>query len=90
MPFLRWFGIFLLPIVSFAADGAIAVGYFVQLVFKLLFGTSAPPSTLAKARSIDLGIQFILFWMPFVVLLGWWTGKPMTMLFGLSITNTTD
>jgi len=79
----EWFGLFLLPIVSFAADGAIAVGYFVRLVLKLVLGTPVPPSSLAKARSIDLAIQFILFWMPFIVLLGWWTGKPMSLLFDL-------
>jgi Ca2+:H+ antiporter len=74
----------LLPIVSFAADGAIAIGYFVRLVLKLFLGTPVPPSSLAKARSIDLAIQFVLFWMPFMVLLGWWTGKPMSLLFGVS------
>lgn len=79
----EWFGLFLLPIVSFAADGAVAIGYFVRLVLKLVLGTPVPPSSLAKARSIDLGIQFVLFWMPFVVLLGWWTGKPMSLLFDL-------
>ena len=87
MPFFRWFGLFLLPIVSFAADGAIAAGYFVRLMLKLILGTPVPPSSLAKARSIDLGIQFVLFWMPFVVLLGWWTGKPMSLLFGLSLSS---
>lgn len=40
------------------------------------------PSQLAKARAIDLSIQFTLFWMPFLVLLGWWIDKPMHLLFG--------
>ena len=40
------------------------------------------PSELAKARAIDLSIQFTLFWMPFLVLLGWWIDKPMHLLFG--------
>lgn len=39
------------------------------------------PSELAKARAIDLSIQFTLFWMPFLVLLGWWIDKPMHLLF---------
>jgi Ca2+:H+ antiporter len=77
----EWFGLVLLPIVSFAADGAIAIGYFCSVVLKLLGGKFVPTTTLAKARSIDLSIQFVLFWMPFVVILGWWTGKPMTLLF---------
>lgn len=50
----------------------------------MVFGTPLPPSSLAKARAIDLSIQFVLFWMPFVVLLGWWTNKPMSLLFGES------
>ena len=41
-----------------------------------------PPTTVAEARAIDLSIQFMLFWMPFLVLLGWWKHKPMSMLFG--------
>lgn len=40
------------------------------------------PDELAKARSIDLSIQFVLFWMPVVVLLGWWTHREMSLLFG--------
>lgn len=36
----------------------------------------------AKARAIDLSIQFSIFWMPFLVLLGWWINKPMHLLFG--------
>ncbi|ELU41369.1 sodium/calcium exchanger protein domain-containing protein [Rhizoctonia solani AG-1 IA] len=41
------------------------------------------PDELAKARSIDLSIQFALFWVPVVVLLGWWTHRPMSLLFDL-------
>ena len=37
---------------------------------------------LARGRAIDLSIQFTLFWMPFLVLLGWWIDKPMHLLFG--------
>ena len=42
------------------------------------------PKTLAEDRAIDLSIQFTLFWMPILVLLGWWTGRPFMMLFGRS------
>lgn len=40
------------------------------------------PQQLAKARAIDLSVQFTLFWMPFLVLLAWWIGKPLHLLFG--------
>ena len=42
------------------------------------------PEELAKARAIDLSIQFTLFWMPFLVLLAWWIGKPLHLMFGKS------
>lgn len=75
----RWFGLILLPIVSFSADGAVAIVYFIRAA---LFLKPAPPATIAKARAIDLSIQFTLFWMPFLVLLSWWTDRPLTLLFG--------
>ncbi|KAF8897209.1 hypothetical protein BD779DRAFT_1667217 [Infundibulicybe gibba] len=78
---LRWFGLILLPIVSFAADGVVAIVFFVRSTIHHFFHQPAPPATLAKARAIDLSIQFTLFWMPFIVLLGWWTNKPMSLLF---------
>jgi Ca2+:H+ antiporter len=74
----------LLPVVSFAADGTVAVVYFIRRVFRHFFRSPAPPNTLAKGEAIDLSIQFTLFWMPFLVLLGWWTDRPLTLLFGKS------
>ncbi|KAG7096686.1 hypothetical protein E1B28_004100 [Marasmius oreades] len=79
----EWFGLILLPIVSFAADGMVAIGYFVAWAIRHLLGRETPPATLAKARAIDLSIQFTLFWMPFLVLLGWWTDKPLSLLFDI-------
>ncbi|KAM5541654.1 hypothetical protein V8D89_004844 [Ganoderma adspersum] len=38
-------------------------------------------SEFAHGRPIDLSIQFTLWWMPFLVLLGWWTDRPMHLLF---------
>ncbi len=76
----EWFGLILLPIVSFSADGVVAILYFVRAA---LFMAPEPPATLAKARAIDLSVQFTLFWMPFLVLLGWWIGKPLILLFGM-------
>jgi len=80
----RWFGLILLPIVSFSADGAVAITFFMRSTFHFFLGRPTPPATLAKARAIDLSIQFTLFWMPFIVLLGWWANKPMSLLFGTS------
>ncbi|THV05420.1 hypothetical protein K435DRAFT_773846 [Dendrothele bispora CBS 962.96] len=77
----EWFGLILLPIVSFAADGLVSIGNFVRYIVRHVLGWKAPPSTLAKARTIDLSIQFTLFWAPFIVLLGWWTDRPMSLLF---------
>lgn len=76
----EWFGLILLPFTSFAADGAVAIIYFIKYLFRL---SPPPPKTLAKARSIDLAIQFGLFWTPFVVLLGWWTNRPLMLLFDM-------
>lgn len=81
----RWFGLILLPCVSFAADGFVAVTYFIRHMFRHFFREPAPPTALAKAEAIDLSIQFTLFWMPFLVLLGWWTHKPLTLLFGAHV-----
>ncbi|PPQ92382.1 hypothetical protein CVT25_008732 [Psilocybe cyanescens] len=78
---LEWFGLILLPFVSFAADGTVAAVYFVRYMFRHLFHEPTPPTTLAKGEAIDLSIQFTLFWMPLLVLLGWWTNKPLTLLF---------
>ncbi|KAF6762811.1 hypothetical protein DFP72DRAFT_877002 [Ephemerocybe angulata] len=78
---IRWFGLILLPLVSYAADGTVAIVYFVRHTLRHIFREPAPPELLARGRAIDLSIQFLLFWMPFFVLLGWWTNKPMTLLF---------
>ena len=69
---------------SFSADGCVAIVYFVRSVVNHILGhETLVPSQLAKGRAIDLSIQFTLFWMPFLVLLGWWIGKPMHLLFGM-------
>jgi Ca2+:H+ antiporter len=73
-------GLILLPIVSFSADALIATIYFIR---RSLFLAPRPPDELAKSRAIDLSIQFVLFWMPFFVLLAWWTHRPLSLLFDL-------
>ncbi|KAI0740183.1 hypothetical protein C8Q76DRAFT_790652 [Earliella scabrosa] len=120
----EWFGLVLLPIVSFSADGVIAIWKFSQptlsaltrplynkflktSVDKLLVKIHKPAaqphsshlaqvhasgdsddddpglreSEFAHGRPIDLSIQFTLWWTPFLVLLGWWTDRPMHLLF---------
>ncbi|KAH9047180.1 hypothetical protein EDB84DRAFT_523499 [Lactarius hengduanensis] len=80
----EWFGIILLPIVSFSADATVAITFFIRQSLKAFFNDKPQrPEGLAQARAIDMSIQFLLFWMPFVTLLGWWTNKPMSMLFDL-------
>jgi len=79
-----FFGMVILPVVSFAADGVVAVIYFSRRLYHHFVGIRAmEPIPLAKARAIDLSIQFSLFWMPVLVLLGWWTHKPFHLLFDL-------
>jgi Ca2+:H+ antiporter len=68
--------------VSFSADGAVAIVFFLHSFLRRFISTPQPPDLLAEARAIDLSIQFLLFWMPVVTLLGWWLNKPMSLLFG--------
>jgi len=75
----EWFGLILLPLVSFSGDGILAVAYFFRSTFFKSY--SAPPPALAEYRPIESSIQFILLWTPFVVLLGWCYHKPMSLLF---------
>ncbi|KAH9895936.1 hypothetical protein C8Q73DRAFT_643814 [Cubamyces lactineus] len=78
----EWFGLILLPIVSFSADGAVAILFFFQSIYDHFTNREIlVPSMLARGRAIDLSIQFTLWWMPVLVLLGWWTDKPMHLLF---------
>ncbi|KAK2466427.1 hypothetical protein APHAL10511_002069 [Amanita phalloides] len=77
----EWFGLILLPLLSFAADGIIAVGTFVRYLIRHFFNGPEPPSIIAKARAIELSIQFMLFWMPFFIILSWGMGTPLTLLF---------
>lgn len=76
---LRWLGLILLPLVSFAGDGFVAVGYFLARLFRY---KTVIPEELAKGRAIDMSIQFLTLWLPFLVLLSWWIDKPLSLLFG--------
>jgi len=80
----EWFGIILLPILSFSGDAIVAIAFFINKArSKARSINPDPPDSLANGRPIDLSIQFTIFWMPFLVLLGWWTNKPLTLLFDL-------
>lgn len=75
----EWFGLIVLPVVSFSGEALVTILYFAR---KIVTRDVPPPSEVAKARTIDMSIQFTMFWMPFLVLIGWWTNRPLFMLFG--------
>jgi len=77
----EWFGLILLPFVSFSADAVLALVWYARHVLKYWFGTPSPTESLASTTSIDASIQFVMFWMPVLVILGWITGRPMSLLF---------
>ncbi|KAI9456557.1 hypothetical protein BJY52DRAFT_1187841 [Lactarius psammicola] len=79
----EWFGIVLLPMVSFSVDAIITITFFIRQSLKAFFRTALPPESLTKARTIDMSIQFLLFWLLVVMPLGWWTNRTMLMLFDL-------
>lgn len=82
----RWFGLILLPLVSFSPEAAVAgwcfVSPFLRRNSNVELEKSRATSLLAHGRPIDLSIQFTLWWMPLLVLFAWWTGKPLHLLFG--------
>ena len=68
---------------SYSAAGTITVGFFLEQKHRLhKRRQKAEPAVLARGRAIDRSIQFTLWWVPFVVLLGWLSHKPIHMLFG--------
>jgi len=80
----EWFGLVLMPFVAFAADGLLGFTYFICSRFYHWFGEpSRPAGSFAETRAIDLSIQFMLFWTPILVLMGWILDEPMSLLFGL-------
>ncbi len=76
----EWFGLILLPITSFSAEALVTL---LHLIRKTLLMPAKPPDKVVKGRTIDLGVQYALFWMPFLVLLAWWENKPLFLLFGM-------
>lgn len=79
----RFFGLIILPISSYAADALLAIWLFIHTILRYFkLKKSLPSAELSKARDIDVSIQFNLFWLPLIILLGWWTDRRMTLLFG--------
>ncbi|KAF8699993.1 hypothetical protein RHS03_06784, partial [Rhizoctonia solani] len=74
-----WFGLVLLPLLSYAGDGLNASMFFIRR--SLLSQNVTPPEPIAKATSIDLAIQFALLWVPLLVLVAWIVNTPLTLLF---------
>ena len=63
----RWFGLFLLPLISYAADATVTIVYYIgHILSHIVSHRPDPPTTLARGEA---SIQFVLFWMPFFVLL---------------------
>jgi Ca2+:H+ antiporter len=53
-----WFGMILIPFVSFSGDAVVASIYFLRYTFRIFFRNKPePPAELAKGRSIDMAIQ---------------------------------
>jgi Ca2+:H+ antiporter len=80
----EWFGLILLPLVSFSGQALVTIMYYVK---KFCFMEPQPPSELANGRTIDLSIQFTMFWMPAFILIAWWSDKPFFLLFGKCISS---
>ncbi|KAF8752191.1 hypothetical protein RHS01_08129 [Rhizoctonia solani] len=74
-----WFGLILLPLISFAGDGLNTLMFFIRS--NLMKMDVRWPNDLAKAKSIDLSVQFTLFWIPVLILVAWALEKPLTLLF---------
>jgi Ca2+:H+ antiporter len=55
--------------------------YFVRYTLKHFLGTPQTPEQLAKGRSIDTSIQFLLLWLPILIMIAWAIGKPLHLLF---------
>jgi len=49
----------------------------------MFFHNGKEPHALADAQPIDLSIQFALFWTPVLILIAWWSDKPLPLLFGV-------
>ncbi|KAG8833313.1 hypothetical protein FRC17_010958 [Serendipita sp. 399] len=76
----EWFGLILIPLVSFSGDGLVT---FSSLIRRAVFREPKALHKLADAQPIDLSIQFLLFWTPVLVLISWGVGKSLPLLFDI-------
>lgn len=79
---LRWFGLIVLPFISFAGDAFLSILHFTKR-WRSKAHIPREPEGVASGISIDLSIQFLLVWMPIFVLVAWCTHKPLLLLFDL-------
>ncbi|KAG8685412.1 hypothetical protein FRC09_014758 [Ceratobasidium sp. 395] len=83
----EWFGLILLPMLSYSADGLVTAVYCCRKAWRHRSSHAEQtddleaPDELAQGRSIDLSIQFLLFWLPLLVIIAWITKRPLTLLF---------
>jgi len=78
----HFFGLVLIPIVSYSADGLLATVFYLRSQLRHWLGAPYKPAgSLAETQSIELSIQFMLFWTPVLVLVAWIHGKPLSLLF---------
>jgi len=79
---VHFFGLVVIPIVSYSADGLLTSVFYMRSQLRHSFGVPYKPAgSLAETRSIELSIQFMLFWTPVLVLVAWIHGKPLSLLF---------
>ncbi|KZW01404.1 hypothetical protein EXIGLDRAFT_830117 [Exidia glandulosa HHB12029] len=81
----EWFGLIVLPFISFAGDAFLSLMHFTKRWRRpsARHAISHEPEGVASGISIDLSIQFLLVWMPIFVLVAWTTHKPLLLLFDL-------
>ncbi|KAF8631195.1 hypothetical protein AX15_002527 [Amanita polypyramis BW_CC] len=80
----EFFGIVLIPVVSFSADALLVSIYFIRSQFRHWLGAPRRSGSCAVVtRSIDLSIQFMLFWTPLLVLIAWILDRPLSLLFNM-------
>ncbi|KAI0331542.1 hypothetical protein GY45DRAFT_1322119 [Cubamyces sp. BRFM 1775] len=72
----EFFGLILLPLVTFLPEAVLAL-----LNSMPQLGITMPPEPEARGTPTDSSIQFALLWMPIVIFVGWYTGKPIHLLF---------
>ncbi|KZT60524.1 hypothetical protein CALCODRAFT_107256 [Calocera cornea HHB12733] len=76
----EWFGLILLPFLTFGSDVLVGLSFIFQ---RAVLPQTEPLAPRPSGLAMDLSIQFALFWLPLVVLVGWGLSKPLSLLFDL-------